>query len=62
MSKFWITISWLVIVYLWQEFTWRIVVGSVKQHWENLKRAALKGRKLRVSNKKNKFFGRVELE
>jgi hypothetical protein len=61
MSKFWVNLSWVAIVFLWQSFVWAVVGESFKEHFTRLKKKLLHGRKLRVSNKNNNFFGRVKL-
>jgi hypothetical protein len=32
MSPFWIKATWWMIVNLWNEFTWAILVGTITQH------------------------------
>jgi hypothetical protein len=61
MKTFWVAFWWLVIVYLWQEFTWAVLKEAGRDNWQKFTRKVLKGRKLRVSNKNNRFFGKVEL-
>jgi hypothetical protein len=56
MSKFWVVASWVVIVNLCQAFAWCVVRESFKEHYRKL----LHGRKMRVSNKNNNFFGKIE--